>query len=121
MQKKLKNVKKVGHPRFSDNPKYPKKNLGKTQRTPPSVFPTTVHLWLNPPFFTLQASMHLSNHAEELNQKILSVLSVVEAILQQYLSTWTPSLFSLPSANFRALCKQVIIVKLGLVMPTLLF
>jgi hypothetical protein len=53
-----------------------------------------------------QASKHLSNHVEELEQKILSV---IEAILQQHLSTWTASSASLPSANFRALCKQVII------------
>jgi len=52
----------------------------------------------------VQATKHLSNHVEELEQKILSV---IESILQQHLSTWTASSASLPSANFRALCKQV--------------
>ena len=52
----------------------------------------------------LQASKHLTNHVEELEQKILTV---IESILQQHLSTWTASSASLPSANFRALCKQV--------------
>lgn len=51
-----------------------------------------------------QASKHLTNHVEELEQKILTV---IESILQQHLSTWTASSASLPSANFRALCKQV--------------
>ena len=56
------------------------------------------------------AVKHLSNHADELEEKMLTV---AEFHLQQQLSKWNPpnqsanNASSVPSANFKALCKQV--------------
>jgi len=50
-----------------------------------------------------QAFLHLKNHSDEVEQKILVV---VDALLSQHLSTWQPS-NQLPSANFKALCRQL--------------
>ena len=53
---------------------------------------------------------HLSNHAEELEKKMLSV---AEYALEQQLSKWNPQANTtvaaptIPSANFKALCKQM--------------
>ena len=47
--------------------------------------------------------MHLKNHSDEVEQKILVV---VDSLLSQHLSTWQPS-NQLPSANFKALCRQL--------------
>ena len=54
-------------------------------------------------FFLFQAFLHLKNHSDEVEQKILVV---VDALLSQHLSTWQPS-NQLPSANFKALCRQL--------------
>ena len=54
-------------------------------------------------FFLFQAYLHLKNHSDEVEQKILVV---VDALLSQQLSTWQPS-NQLPSANFKALCRQL--------------
>ena len=53
--------------------------------------------------FDFQANMHLKNHSEEVEQKILVV---VDALLSQQLSTWQPT-NQVPSANFKALCRQL--------------
>jgi len=50
-----------------------------------------------------QAYLHLKNHSDEVEGKILVV---VNALLSQHLSTWQPS-NQLPSANFKALCRQL--------------
>ena len=56
------------------------------------------------------AVKHLSNHADELQEKMLTV---AEFHLQQQLSKWNPPTnsaateYTVPSANFKALCKQV--------------
>ena len=54
-------------------------------------------------FYLFQAFLHLKNHSDEVEQKILVV---VDALLSQHLSTWQPS-NQLPSANFKALCRQL--------------
>lgn len=56
------------------------------------------------------AIKHLTNHARELEEKMLTV---ADYALQQQLSKWNPpnqspsQNSSIPSANFKALCKQV--------------
>jgi len=50
-----------------------------------------------------QASIHLKNHSDEVEQKIVSVL---DAMLTQQLQTWQPS-NQLPSKTFKDLCRQL--------------
>jgi len=50
-----------------------------------------------------QASIHLKNHSDEVEQKIVSVL---DAMISQQLSTWQPS-NQLPSKIFKDLCRQL--------------
>lgn len=51
-----------------------------------------------------QAHVHLKNHSDEVEQKILVV---VDALLINQLSNWQPNSNQLPSANFKAICRQL--------------
>ena len=53
--------------------------------------------------YLFQASIHLKNHSDEVEQKIVSVL---DAMISQQLSTWQPS-NQLPSKIFKDLCRQL--------------
>ena len=53
--------------------------------------------------YPFQASIHLKNHSDEVEQKIVSVL---DAMISQQLSTWQPS-NQLPSKIFKDLCRQL--------------